>query len=53
LTPHIGIRALGGDNWCLPVCRCGTGKARAVTASLKQSNRFGEFFAASTRRAEE
>ena len=52
LTPHIGIRALGGDNQCLPVCRCGTGKASAVRASLKLSIRSGEIFAASRRRAE-
>ena len=52
LTPHIGIRALGGDNRCLPVCRCGTGEASAVSASLKLSIRSGEIFAASRRRAE-
>ena len=52
LTPHIGIRALGGDNQCLPVCRCGTGKASAVSASLKLSIRSGEIFAVSKRRAE-
>ncbi len=51
LTPHIGIRALGGDNQCLPVF--GTGKARAVTASLKLPIRFGEIFAVFRRRAEE
>jgi hypothetical protein len=52
LTPHIGIRALGGDNQCLPVCRCGTGKASAVSASLKLSIRSGEIFAVFRRRAE-
>ena len=52
LTPHIGIRALGGDNRCLPVCRCSTGKASAVSAFLKLSIRSGEIFAASVRRAE-
>jgi hypothetical protein len=52
LTPHIGIRALGGDNQCLPVCRCGTGKASAVSASLKLSIRSGEIFAVSKHRAE-
>jgi hypothetical protein len=51
LTPHIGIRALGGDNQCLPVF--GTGKARAVTASLKLPIRFGEIFAVFRHRAEE
>jgi len=52
LTPHIGIRALGGDNQCLPVCRCGTGKASAVRASLKLSIGSGEIFAVFRRRAE-
>jgi hypothetical protein len=52
LPPHIGIRALGGDNQCLPVCRCGRGKASAVSASLKLSIRSGEFFAVSKHRAE-
>jgi hypothetical protein len=52
LTPHIGIRALGGDNQCLPVCRCGTGKASAVSASLKLSIRSGEIFAVFRHRAE-
>jgi len=52
LTPHIGIRALGGDNQCLPVCRCGTGKTSAVSASLKLSIRSDEIFAVSKHRAE-
>ncbi len=52
LPPYIGIRALGGDNRCLPVCRCGTGEASAVSASLKLSIGSGEIFAASRRRAE-
>jgi hypothetical protein len=51
--PKFGVRAPNVNNQCLPVCRCGTGKASAVSASLKLSNRFGEIFAASTRRAEE
>ncbi len=52
MSPHVGIRALDADNQCLPVCRCGTGKASAVSASLKLSIRSGEFFAVSTHRAE-
>jgi len=53
LTPHIGIRALGGDNQCLPVFRFETGKPSAISAFLKLSIRFGEIFAVFRHRAEE
>ena len=52
LAPCFGIRAPGGDNQCLPVCRCGKGKASAVSASLKLSIRSGEIFAVFRHRAE-
>jgi hypothetical protein len=53
LNTHVGIRAPDADNLCSPVCRCGTGKANAVSASLKLSSRFGEIFAVFRHRAEE
>ena len=37
---------------CLPVCRFGSGKAKAVSTFLKLSIRFGEIYVVPTRRAE-
>jgi len=52
LTPHVGIRAPDADNQCLPVFRFETGKPSAISAFLKLSIRFGEFFAVFRHRAE-
>ena len=52
LNPHVGVRALGGDNRCLPVFRSVRAKPVRSAASLKLSIRFGEIFAVFRRRAE-